>query len=43
MIDRVIACNYTKNKKARYLPISSSLYEILDDYLKLRQGEGAMS
>ena len=40
MIDRIITCNYTKNKKARYLPISSSLYEILDDYLKLRQGEG---
>jgi integrase/recombinase XerD len=40
MIDRVITCNYTKNRKARYLPISSSLYEILDDYLNLRKGGG---
>lgn len=40
MIDRVIMCNNTKNKKARYLPISSSLYEVLDKYLILRQGDG---
>lgn len=40
MIDRVIMCNNTKNKKARYLPISSSLYEVLDKYLILRNGEG---
>ncbi|HEY8805155.1 MAG TPA: tyrosine-type recombinase/integrase [Clostridium sp.] len=32
MLDRVITCNYTKNNKARYLPISSSLYEVLDKY-----------
>ncbi|WP_368488943.1 tyrosine-type recombinase/integrase [Clostridium sp. BJN0013] len=40
MIDRIITCNYTKNKKARYLPISSSLYEVLDNYLNLRKGDG---
>ena len=40
MVDRIITCNYTKNKKARYLPISSSLYEVLDNYLRLRKGEG---
>lgn len=40
MLERVITCNYTKNKKARYLPISSSLYGILDSYLILRNGEG---
>ncbi|HEY5562780.1 MAG TPA: tyrosine-type recombinase/integrase [Clostridiaceae bacterium] len=40
MIDRVIMCNNTKNRKARYLPISSSLYEVLDKYLVLRSGEG---
>lgn len=38
--NRSIACNHTKNKKARYLPISSSLVEILTNYLFLRQGEG---
>jgi len=40
MLERAITCNYTKNKKARYLPISSSLYEVLDKYLILRSGEG---
>ncbi|NMM65453.1 tyrosine-type recombinase/integrase [Clostridium sp. P21] len=40
MIDRVITCNYTKNKRARYLPISSSLYKVLEDYLNLRKGTG---
>ncbi|MCB2312284.1 tyrosine-type recombinase/integrase [Clostridium tagluense] len=40
MLDRVITCNYTKNKKVRYLPISSSLYGVLDNYLVLRNGEG---
>lgn len=40
MINRIITCNYTKNKKARYLPISSSLYEVLQAYLEIREGEG---
>lgn len=40
MIDRVIMCNNTKNNKARYLPISSSLYDVLDKYLLLRNGQG---
>jgi integrase/recombinase XerD len=40
MIDRIITYNYTKNKKARYLPISSSLYEVLEEYLRIRGGEG---
>jgi len=40
MLDRVIMCNNTKNKKARYLPISSSLYEVLEKYLILRSGDG---
>lgn len=40
LLDRVITCNYTKNKKARYLPISMSLFEVLENYLNLRGGNG---
>jgi integrase/recombinase XerD len=40
ILDRIIACNYTKNKKARYLPISTSLLEVLTEYLELRKGKG---
>jgi integrase/recombinase XerD len=39
MVDKVITCNYTKNRRARYLPISSSLYEVFNEYLALRKGE----
>lgn len=40
MFDRVITCNYTKNKGTRYLPISMSLYEVLENYMNLRGGKG---
>lgn len=36
MINRVIMLNYTKNKKYRQIPISSSLYEVLETYLNIR-------
>lgn len=40
LFNRCIAVNQTKNKKARYVPISTSLCEILEEYLKIREGEG---
>jgi len=40
LLNRTIAVNHTKNKKARYLPISSSLSEVLIEYFKIRKGEG---
>lgn len=40
MLDRVIAVNHTKNRHARYLPISNSLGLVLEEYLKMRKGEG---
>ncbi|WP_312654388.1 tyrosine-type recombinase/integrase [Proteiniclasticum sp.] len=40
ILNRSIACNNTKNRKARYLPISNSLAEVLYEYLSQRQGEG---
>lgn len=39
LVNRTIAVNATKNKKARYLPISSSLTEVLEEYLQIRNGE----
>lgn len=36
MVNRVIALNHTKNMKCRYIPISSSLYEVLETYLGIR-------
>lgn len=38
--NRVIAVNNTKNKKARYIPISESLGLVLNEYLSLRGGKG---
>lgn len=40
LINRCITVNVTKNKKVRAIPISTALYEVLTDYLELRQGEG---
>lgn len=40
LLDRTITVNATKNKKARYLPISQSLVEVFEEYLALRGGEG---
>lgn len=39
LINRSIVVNHTKNKKARYLPISNALAEVLEEYLKFRGGE----
>ncbi|SFN72053.1 tyrosine-type recombinase/integrase [Proteiniclasticum ruminis] len=39
IIGRTIVCNHTKNKKARYLPISNSLAVILSEYMQYREGE----
>ncbi|MGH4138299.1 tyrosine-type recombinase/integrase [Clostridium sp.] len=38
MINRTITVNITKNKKARYLPISNSLSQVLLEYLEIRNG-----
>ena len=38
LYNRSIAVNHTKNKKARYLPISNSLAEVLEEYMQLRDG-----
>lgn len=41
ILNRTITVNATKNKKARYLPISSSLSEVLQEYLNIRNnGDG---
>ncbi|WP_032120658.1 tyrosine-type recombinase/integrase [Clostridium amazonitimonense] len=40
LVDRVISTVHTKNKKARYLPISTELFEVLTIWLKMREGEG---
>jgi len=39
MFNRTISVNVTKNKRARYLPISNSLSEVLTEYLEIRSGE----
>jgi len=39
LMNRSITVNHTKNKKARYLPISNSLAEVLEEYLNIRGGE----
>lgn len=39
LIERTLLLNKTKNKKARYVPISSSLFEVLEEYLQIRNGE----
>lgn len=40
LLNRTITVNATKNKKARYLPISNSLAEVLTEYLAFRSGAG---
>ncbi|APF23385.1 tyrosine-type recombinase/integrase [Clostridium butyricum] len=40
LYNRSMTANHTKNRKARYLPISTSLLEVLEDYLRIRGGEG---
>jgi integrase/recombinase XerD len=39
MFNRTITVNVTKNKKARYLPISNSLAEVMSEYIEVRNGE----
>ncbi|GFR35345.1 tyrosine-type recombinase/integrase [Thermobrachium celere] len=39
LLNRVITVNQTKNKKARYIPISNSLAEVLEYYMLLRCGQ----
>lgn len=38
LFNRSIAVNHTKNRKARYLPISNSLGEVLEEYINVRGG-----
>lgn len=40
LLNRTIVVNKTKNKKARYLPISNSLAEVLTEYLEVRGQAG---
>lgn len=39
-INRTVLLTKTKNKQLRYIPLSSSLIEVLEFYLKMRKGEG---
>lgn len=39
LLNRTLLLNKTKNKNYRYIPISSSLYDVLLEYMELRQGE----
>lgn len=39
LINRGITVNTTKNKKARVIPISTALYEVLTEYMEGRLGE----
>ncbi len=38
LLDRTIAVQKTKNKKARYVPISMSFAPVLEEYLTIRKG-----
>lgn len=40
LINRTIAVNATKNKRARYVPISSSFSEVIEEYFSIRGGNG---
>jgi len=40
LFNRTILLNFTKNKKARYVPVSESLEYVLIDYLEVRKGDG---
>lgn len=39
LLNRTLLLNKTKNKNYRYIPISSGLYEVLLEYMELREGE----
>lgn len=39
LLERTLLLNTTKNKKPRYVPVSSSLYDVLLEYMELRKGE----
>jgi len=41
--DGIIALSHTKNRKPRYIPICSTLYSVLFEYLNLRGGTGEES
>jgi len=38
LLERTLLLNKTKNKNARYVPISSSLYDVLQEYMQIRNG-----
>lgn len=40
IIDRTITVNKTKNKKARIVPISYAFLDVIQQYIKMRGGEG---
>lgn len=40
LVNRTITVNATKNKRARYVPISSSFAEVIEEYLNIRGGNG---
>lgn len=39
LLERTLLLNTTKNKNARYVPISSSLHDVLFEYMEFRNGE----
>jgi len=39
LLERTLLLNTTKNKNARYVPVSSSLYDVLEEYMKIRNGK----
>lgn len=41
LLERTLLLNTTKNKNARYVPISSSLYDVLCEYIELRNGKNS--
>lgn len=41
LLERTLLLNTTKNKTARYVPISSSLYDVLCEYIELRNGKNS--
>ncbi|NRT32615.1 integrase/recombinase XerD [Clostridium beijerinckii] len=41
LLERTLLLNTTKNKNARYVPVSSSLYDVLCEYIELRNGKNS--
>lgn len=41
LLERTILLNKTKSRKARYVPISSGLADVLEEYLSLRNGKNS--